>query len=72
MIKLDGMEDNLKLLTRPQLVRPAYLRALQKFLKDLQAGCESHRCDYVLMDTSRPLDQALVEYLARRQRVRLV
>jgi uncharacterized protein (DUF58 family) len=72
MIKFDGMEEKLELLTRPQLVRPAYMRALKKYLQELQTGCERNRCDYVPMDTSRPLDQALTEYLARRQRVRLV
>jgi len=72
MVKFDGMEENLKLLTRPQLVRPAYMRALQKYMKDLQAGCEKNRCDYVLMNTAQPLAQSLTGYLARRQRVRLV
>jgi uncharacterized protein (DUF58 family) len=72
MIKFDGMEDKLELLTRPQLIRPAYMRALKKYMEELQTGCERNRCDYVLMNTSRPLDQALTEYLARRQRVRLV
>jgi uncharacterized protein (DUF58 family) len=72
MIKFDGLEDKLQLLTRPQLIRPAYLRALQKFLTDMRRACESNRCDYVLMNTARPLSQALTEYLARRQRIRLV
>jgi uncharacterized protein (DUF58 family) len=72
MIKFDGMEEKLELLTRPQLVRPAYMRALKKFMQDLQSGCERNRCDYVLMDTSKPLGQTLTAYLARRQRVRLV
>jgi uncharacterized protein (DUF58 family) len=72
MIKFDGMEDKLELLTRPQLIRPAYMSALKKYLQELQTGCERNRCDYVLMNTSRPLGQALTEYLARRQRVRLV
>src|SRR5262245_25248230 len=30
MIKFDAMEESLKLLTRPQLIRPAYMRALTK------------------------------------------
>ena len=71
-IKFDGMEENLHLLTRPQLIRPAYLRAVQKYLKELQTGCEQNRCDYVLLNTSRPLAVSLTEYLARRQRVRVV
>jgi len=70
MVKFDGMEDGIKLLTRPQLIRPAYERALQKFLKDLQEGCERNRCDYVPMNTGKPLAETLTEYLARRLRVR--
>ena len=70
MVKFDGMEDGIKLLTRPQLIRPAYQRALRAFLQELQQGCEHNRCDYVPMSTGRPLDEALTEYLARRLRVR--
>jgi uncharacterized protein (DUF58 family) len=61
-----GLEESGKVLTRPHLVRPAYLRAIKAFLAELQAGCHASRCDYVLMDTSRPLGTALAEYLARR------
>jgi uncharacterized protein (DUF58 family) len=71
MVKFDGMEEKLELLTRPQLIRPAYQRALQKYLQELQQGCERNHCDYVLLNTSRPLAEALTEYLARRLRVRM-
>lgn len=71
MVKFDGMEDGIKLLTRPQLIRPAYERALKKFLTELQEGCERNRCDYVPMNTGRPLAESLTEYLARRLRVRV-
>jgi len=70
MVKFDGMDDGIKLLTRPQLIRPAYQRALQAYLQELQLGCEHNRCDYVPMSTGRPLAEALTEYLARRLRVR--
>ena len=72
MVKFDGMEERRQFLTRPQLIRPAYLRALEKYMKDLQEGCERNRCDYVLMNTGRPLAEALIAYLARRLRVRLI
>ena len=72
MIKFDGMEENLHLLTRPQLIRAAYLRAVSKFVDDLRNGCERNRCDYVQMPTARPLAEALTEYLARRLRLRLI
>ena len=69
MVKFDAMEEKIHLLTRPQLVRPTYLRALKKYLEELQQGCEHNRCDYVLMNTGRPLVETLTEYLARRLRM---
>jgi uncharacterized protein (DUF58 family) len=71
-VKFDGMEERVHLLTRPRLIRPSYRRALQAYLKDLQQGCEANRCDYVLVDTSRPLAETLTAYLARRLRVRRI
>jgi uncharacterized protein (DUF58 family) len=66
MIRFEGMEEPHHYLTRPHLIRPAYLRAVQAYLQALQAGCEAQRCDYVLLDTSRPLADTLAAYLARR------
>ena len=71
MVKFDGMEDRLELLTRPQLIRPAYMRALQKYLEDFRKGCERNHCDYLLMNTAKPLAESLTAYLARRLKVRL-
>ncbi len=72
LVKFDGMEDRLQVLTRPHLVRSAYLRALAKYQQDLRSGCEHNRCDYVLMNTSQPLAESLTAYLAKRLRVRLL
>lgn len=72
MVKFDAMEEKMHLMTRPQLIRPSYLRALQKFLAEMQKGCERNRCDYFLMDTGRSMASALSEYLARRLRTRAV
>jgi uncharacterized protein (DUF58 family) len=69
MTRFEGIEEKLHLLTRPNLIRSAYLRALNGYFKELRAGCEASRCDYVLVDTSRPLGDTLTEYLARRLRV---
>lgn len=71
MVKFDGMEDRLELLTRPQLIRPAYLRALEKYLNDFQKGCERNHCDYLVMNTGKPMTESLTAYLARREKVRL-
>src|SRR5262249_11605192 len=72
MVKFDGMEENLHLLTRPRLIRPAYRRALQRYLEQLQRGCEAYRVDYVRLSTGRPLAEALTGYLAQRLRARRI
>jgi uncharacterized protein (DUF58 family) len=72
MIKFDAMEDKLSLKTRPQLIRPTYLRALHSYLESLQKGCERNRCDYVRMNTGKPLAETLTAYLARRLKTRVV
>jgi uncharacterized protein (DUF58 family) len=72
MVKFDGMELSEHLLTRPHLIRPSYLRALQSYMHELRQGCETNRVDYVLMDTSRPLAETLTSYLARRLRIRRI
>ncbi len=72
MVKFDGMEEKLHLLTRPQLIRPAYMRALQKYLESFRVGCERNGVDYVPLNTGRPLSAALTEYLAKRLKFRLV
>ena len=72
MVKFDAMEEKMHLLTRPQLVRPTYMRALKKYLEDLQTGCERNRCDYVRMNTGKPLEESLTAYLARRLKTRVV
>lgn len=70
MVKFVGMEEPLQRLTRPQMIRPAYQRALRKYLDDFQGGLERNRCDYFLMNTGRPLEESLIEYLARRLKMK--
>ena len=65
-IRFIGLEGFEELMTRPHLLRPAYLRIVKKFLADMQRGCDGSGVDYVQLMTSRPLDAALAEYLVRR------
>jgi uncharacterized protein (DUF58 family) len=70
MVKFDAMEERMHLLTRPQMIRPTYLRTLNKYLEEFRLGCERTRIDYFLMNTGKPLAESLTEYLARRLRTR--
>ena len=72
MVKFDAMEERMHLMTRPQLIRPTYLRALQKYLEEFQLGCERNRCDYWQMNTGKSLGESLAAYLARRLKTRVV
>jgi uncharacterized protein (DUF58 family) len=71
LVRFEDLETRRHLLTRPEVIRPAYLRALERYLHSLRQGCEAYRCDYVLLDTSRPLAVALSEYLVRRPRLQI-
>lgn len=62
-IDLEGPEQ---LMARPHLLRPAYLRIVKAYLKDLEVGCDRGRVEYVRMRTDRPVGAALGEYLVRR------
>jgi len=70
-IKFEGMEEKREILTRPHLIQPAYMRALKKYMGELQSGCDRNRCDYVLVDTGKPLAETVTGYLARRLQVKL-
>lgn len=70
-VKFDALEEKRDVLTRPHLIRPAYLRALEAYLKELQNACDRNRCDYVLMNTGKPLAESLTAYLAKRFKLQL-
>jgi uncharacterized protein (DUF58 family) len=67
-VRFADLEGSEELMTRPHLLRPAYLRVFGDYLDRFARGCDGSRIDYVRMITDRPLAQALGEYLIRRLR----
>ena len=65
-IRFIGLEGFEELMTRPHLLRPAYLRIVKKYLEEIQKGCDGSGVDYVQMMTNKPLEVGLAEYLVRR------
>lgn len=65
-VRFVGLEGFEELLTRPHLLRPAYLRIVEKYLADIRRGCDGSGVDYMQLQTDRPLSNALTEYLVRR------
>lgn len=62
------MEEDLKLLTDPKSIRPAYLKAMRSLIEGYQQSCASYLIDYSLFDTSIGLDRALTRYLKWREK----
>jgi len=67
--KFRGLEEDGEIVTQPKRIRAAYLEELKKFVQQLQKACERTQTDYILVDTSRPVEQVLSEYLIGRMRV---
>jgi uncharacterized protein (DUF58 family) len=64
--KFDGLEMPEEIKTRPHLIRPAYLKAVLEYLEQLRKGCDAFRVDYVPINTTKPLTEALTPYLVKR------
>jgi uncharacterized protein (DUF58 family) len=65
-VKFKGLEDLSEILTRPKRIRDAYLEELRKFLQQVKGACERSQVDYVLVDTSKPVDMVLTAYITSR------
>ena len=62
------MENSESFITSPAAIRKSYLEHLGEFLDRCRGKCQGSGVDYCLMDTSRPLDEALSAYMLRRAR----
>lgn len=62
-----AMEGAESLETEPRRIRQAYLRELKRFVNAVRGACEKAGVDYKLVDTSRPVDVVLSEFLAARR-----
>ena len=64
--QFDGLEGEEELITQPERIREDYLTNLNAYLEELQSGCIGSGVDYTLVETSRPLDSLLSEFLETR------
>jgi uncharacterized protein (DUF58 family) len=69
LIQFEDMETRLTIRTFPQSLREAYRRRVAEFVEDVEKTAGRSGIDYCLLDTSEPLDKALVAYLAKRKRL---
>lgn len=67
-LRFRDLEDGAEILTSPARVREGYLAAITGLIERYRRELGSQGIDYQLLDTSRPLDEALLAYLATRAR----
>jgi hypothetical protein len=66
MTKFVGLEAAEELLAQPEDLRRGYLEALTRFNDQFEEIAARNRCERVLIDTSRPMHEVLIDYLNRR------
>ncbi len=66
MTKFVGLELPEEFLAQPDDLRKAYLAALGRFNRQLDEIAQRNQCERIVVDTSRPMSETLIEYLNRR------
>jgi uncharacterized protein (DUF58 family) len=66
--RFKDLETGAEVLASPAAVRAGYLRALEAMLSRYERDLRGAAIDYVRLDTSMPLDTALLAYLSTRSR----
>lgn len=68
-VRFEGLEGEEALTTQPEEFAMAYRKEVSDYCQKMRRNCESNDAHYVLVDTSKPLHEALGEYLSFRRRV---
>jgi uncharacterized protein (DUF58 family) len=63
------METRSEMHVIPDYIRQEYRNVLRHQIAQFEKECRKDRMDFMLIDTSQPLDSALFGYLARRQQL---
>jgi len=60
------MENDESFITTPATIRKSYLDNLNEFLSFCKKECQTSGVDYCLLNTAKPLDEALSSYMSKR------
>ncbi|MFN3531432.1 MAG: DUF58 domain-containing protein [Candidatus Brocadia sp.] len=63
----ESLEDERRILADPKSMKEQYLSEINRFLEQFKQSCFENHIDYCLIDSSTPLDQAFIKFLARRE-----
>ena len=64
--RFQDMETGVEIVTRAEGIRDEYLQAVQQWRSQLDDECRNRSVDRIELTTDHPLDEALLDYLARR------
>jgi hypothetical protein len=64
------LESGDKLPVVPETLKDEYQQLISQHVDDIGKRMIEHGFDYMLLDTSKPLDTALFHYLSNRERLR--
>jgi uncharacterized protein (DUF58 family) len=67
-VHFEDMESGEEMPVVPDRIREKYTNQVTDHVRELSRRLRAHRIDYTMVDTSTPLDYALFEYLAERER----
>ena len=66
----EDMESSEKIRTYPWYIKKEYRNKVQEYIQFLKSLCRENRIDYQLLETNLSLDQALMEYLIKRNKLK--
>jgi uncharacterized protein (DUF58 family) len=69
LVEFEDVETADRLRTFPQSIRSGYQQRVAAFLDEVKKTLGKNSIDYCLLETSEPLDRALIAYLVRRRRL---
>jgi len=69
LVEFEDLETRARMRAFPQSLQAQYRREVQAFITDIEQSVGKSNMDYCLLNTSEPLDKALVAYLVKRQRM---
>ena len=67
--RFQDLESGEEMPVVPEVFAAQYRKMMQEHIEALRSRCSESRIDYVLLDTSKPLDEALFSYLGNRERL---
>ena len=67
-VRFKDLENGVEVLAHPNAIRQGYLAAINALVGDYRRELGAAGIDYQLVDTSKPLDEALLAYLSTRGR----